>query len=260
MKLEVMRRALFSFFLFLLPLAAANVKLYTTDGDYQLVREYQVNGDRVRFYSVDRSEWEEIPTSIVDLKRTEKEAGARQAVLERRAREFDAEEQAERAERAEIEKIPQDSGVYRLENGVLRIFPVADITIHTNKGQSILKILTPVPIIAGKATVELKGERSANVVHENRPEFFFRLDSQQSFGLVEVKPGKDVRVVERVETMPVSNENIETRTLVPTFTKQLSGDNFYKVWPKEPLKPGEYAWIEYIDGKVELRVWDFRIE
>jgi len=255
-----MRRALFGFVLFLLPLAAANVKLYTTDGDYQLVREYQVNGDRVRYFSADRNEWEEIPTSLVDLKKTEKEAAAREADLDRRAREFDAEEQAERAEKAELAKIPQDSGIYRIENGVLRTIPVADITVHNSKGRSVLKVLTPVPIIAGKATVELDGEHSANVVRENRPEFFFRLDKQESFGLVEVTSGKGARVVEQVEIMPVSNENLETRKLVPIFTKQLPGDNFYKVWPREPLKPGEYAWINYIDGKVDLRAWDFRIE
>src|ERR1035437_6147260 len=42
-------------------LSAANLKLYTTDGEYQLVREYRVEGDRVKFYSVERSEWEEVP-------------------------------------------------------------------------------------------------------------------------------------------------------------------------------------------------------
>ena len=40
---------------------AANVKLYLTDGTYHLVREYQVQSDRVRYYSVERGEWEEIP-------------------------------------------------------------------------------------------------------------------------------------------------------------------------------------------------------
>ena len=47
-------------FLFVLVLAfaawGANVKLYLKDGGYQLVREYQVQSDRVRFYSVERSE------------------------------------------------------------------------------------------------------------------------------------------------------------------------------------------------------------
>ncbi len=255
-----MRRVLLGFVLFLLPLAAANVKLYTTDGDYQLVREYQVNGDRVRYYSADRNEWEEMPASLVDLKKTEKEAAARQADLDRRTREFDAEEQAARAERAELAKIPQDAGVYRIENEAVRTIPVADITIRTSKGRSILKAVTPGGIIPGKQTVELSGEHSPNLVQENRPEFYFRLDRPESFGLVRLAPGKGIRQIEEVEIDPMTKENAETRTLVPIFTKQLPGDDFYRVWPQEALKPGEYAWINYIEGKVDLRAWDFRIE
>jgi len=33
-------------------------KLMLTDGTFQLVREYKIEGDRVRYYSVDSSQWE----------------------------------------------------------------------------------------------------------------------------------------------------------------------------------------------------------
>src|SRR5262249_36603728 len=99
-----------------------------------------------------------------------------------------------------------------------------------------------------------------NVVTGDRPEFYFQLDKQESFGLIKLTPGKNIRIAERVEIMPISKEIAETREAVPIFTKQLPGDNFYKVWPHENLPPGEYALIEYLDGKVELRLWDFRME
>ena len=255
-----MRAAILFLAVFTFSLAAANVKLYTTDGEYQVVREYQVTGDRVRFYSVDRGDWEEVPVSVVDLKRTEAESAAKKEVLDRQAKEADDEVAAARAEREELAKIPKDSGVYRIENGALRTFPVADFTVHTAKGNTALRILTPIPIIEGRATVELAGERSANAVHEDRPEFFFQLDKQESFGLIRLTQGKGIRIAEHVEIMPISKEMTETRESVEIFTKQLPGEDFYKVWPQEPLKAGEYAWIEYLDGKVELRLWDFRIE
>ena len=62
---------------------AVNVKLYLKEGGYQLVREYKVEEDRVRFYSVERRQWEEIPLELVDLKRTQAEAAARQEKLDK---------------------------------------------------------------------------------------------------------------------------------------------------------------------------------
>jgi hypothetical protein len=242
------------------PVAGANLKLYTTDGDYQIVREYQVTGDRVKFYSVDRSEWEEVPLALVDLKKTEAEAAAKKEVLDRQTKQSDEEVAAARAEREELAKIPQDSGVYRIENGALRTFPVADFTVNTPKGNTALRVLSPLPIIVGKSTVEIAGDHSKNVVSENRPEFYFQLDNEESFGIIRLKVQKNLRIAEQVDIIPITKEMVETRDMVKVFTKQLPGDNFYKIWPEEPLAAGEYALIEYEDGKVELRLWDFRIE
>lgn len=243
-----------------LSLVAANVRLYTTDGEYQMVREYTVEGDRVRFYSVERSEWEEVPLALVDLKRTQEESSAKKEVLDKQAAELAEETAAARAQREEIAKIPADSGVYRIENGVLRTIPVADMTVRTDKGRSILQVLTPLPILEGKATVELPGEHSANIVRDERPEFYFRMDRQESMAIIKVTPQKGVRLAEHVEIIPVSKEMIETRDTIQIFTKQLPGENFYKIWPQEALPPGEYAVIEYEESKVDLRIWDFRIE
>ncbi len=64
-------------------------KLMLKDGSFQLVREYQIEGDRVRYYSVDSSQWEEMPADLVDWDKTKKvaeeEAGRDAEAWRRRA-------------------------------------------------------------------------------------------------------------------------------------------------------------------------------
>lgn len=89
---------------------AANVKLYLTDGTYQLVREYQVQTDLVRYYSVERSDWEEIPLDMVDLKRTKAEVAERQEDVEKEEKIVAEESAAEKEVKQEARRIPQDPG------------------------------------------------------------------------------------------------------------------------------------------------------
>src|ERR1039458_3859282 len=86
---------------------AANVKLYLTDGTYHLVREYQVQADRVRYFSVERSEWEEIPLDMVDLKRTQAGVAERKESLEKEEKIVVEENAAEREVKREASRIPQ---------------------------------------------------------------------------------------------------------------------------------------------------------
>src|SRR5205085_5552528 len=90
----------------------ANSRLYLKDGDYQLVREYQVLADRVRYFSTERGDWEEIPIELVDLERTKKDATERQAAVEAEAKEQDVEDKAIRAEKKEAAQVPMAPGVY----------------------------------------------------------------------------------------------------------------------------------------------------
>src|SRR5947209_2163607 len=165
-------RRLAVFLLMAVTLLAANVRLYLKDGDFQLVREYQVMDDRVRYYSVERGDWEEIPLEIVDLNRTKKEADSRQAALEADAKAEEEETAALKAERREIAAIPQEAGVYLIiGDGKLQPLKQADITMVSDKKRTVLKVLSPIPIVAGKSTAELTGDAAAFRVPTARPEF-----------------------------------------------------------------------------------------
>jgi glycine/D-amino acid oxidase-like deaminating enzyme len=236
----------------------ATVRLYLKDGTYQLTSEYQVQQDRVRYYSTERSEWEEIPLELVDLDRTKKEVADRQATVKEEAQAQAEEDAAETAELKEIERIPAAAGVYYIHGGQLDPLKLAESKVVSNKKRTVLKILSPVPLVPGKSAVELDRATAATRISESRPEFYLRLSTEESFGIIKLTPKKEVRVVENLEIAPVVKEVTEQRQDVDVFKKQ-EGDLLFKIWPEKDLAPGEYAVIQFTEGKVNPQVWDFTV-
>jgi hypothetical protein len=257
-----MRRFFLCFLMLVFVAVAAqkSYRLYLKEGGHHTVREHKVDGDRIRYYSIERGDWEEIPLDLVDLKKTDKELGAREQSA-KNERQMQAEEAAvEREMRRIVASMPEDPGLYKLDaqNKVIAL-KLAESTLVTDKKRQALKILSPIPIVAGKSTVELGGEKSTTIYSERRPEFYIRLSKPQQFALVQLSLKKGARVVETVQTIPVSKEKFEERKELEIFRQQLE-EGLYKVWPQADLAVGEYAWIEYTDGQVNLMIWDFRIE
>lgn len=235
---------------------AASIRLYLKDGTYHVVREYQVREDRVRYYSLERGDWEEIPLELIDLEKTKAEVRERQEALEQESKVLSAEEKVEREQREEAAKVPQDVGVYWVNGNHLQALKQAEPKVVTSKRRSVLKILSPVPMVAGKATVELEGERSTNVVTNVSSEFYIRLAVEERFGIIKLTPKNGARVVEKWSVVPVTNEIIAEQQHVDIFRKQVD-DGVYKIWPKKPLEPGEYGVVEYTEGKGNTQIWDF---
>lgn len=238
---------------------AANVRLYLKDGTYQIVREYQVQTDRVRYYSVERSDWEEIPLDLVDLKRTASEAAERQAAVDKDNKVAAEEEAAEKAARTEVRRIPQDPGVYWLQGQTAKILPQGEASVHTPKGRMVLQKLT-YPFLNGKGTLELNGSHSLNVFSDPEQEFYIQLNEPEDFGIAKLTTKGGVRIVENLTYSAVVKDLVdEQRTMVPILRREMA-EELYKIWPQEKLEPGEYAVVEFTEGKVNIQVWDFAIK
>ena len=77
-------------------------RLILKDGSYQSVTKYEVKGERVRYLSAERGEWEELPKSMVDWAATDKyekdrAAGASTPEAIELDKELEADRQAEEA-------------------------------------------------------------------------------------------------------------------------------------------------------------------
>src|SRR5271154_3945471 len=105
-----------------------------TDGTYQLAREYQLDGDRVRYYSTERGEWEEMPAALVDLKKTDSEIKQREEAGREEKAMLAAENKAEREAAREMERVPKDSGVYLVDGDAVKPVKQAESKIVNNNG------------------------------------------------------------------------------------------------------------------------------
>ncbi|HWC95267.1 MAG TPA: hypothetical protein VG456_00920 [Candidatus Sulfopaludibacter sp.] len=239
---------------------AANIKLYLKDGGYHLVREYQVQTDRVHFYSVEREEWEDIPLDMVDLKKTDTEAAARKATIDHDTKVLDDEAALERSIKKETLRIPENPGVYWLQGDQTKPLKLAEGAVHSDKKREILKALSPIPAISGRATLEIEGAHAQNVFTNPEQEFYIQLSETERFGICKVTTKGAIRIVENLTYMPVTKEVEEDPVMVDIFRQQLTPDGLYKIWPKEKMAPGEYAVIEYTAGKVNIQIWDFAVK
>jgi hypothetical protein len=256
-----MRKPFFLLFAICFLARAENVKLYLTDGSYQLVREYKVEDDRVKFYSLDRDDWEEVPVSLVDLDKTKAEIKAHADAIRADAAAQDAENKAERAARKEVASVPAEPGVYLIDDQKeppdnLTPMKVGESKVVTNKRRSVLKVISPVPLVPGKATLELDGPHASQGTANRSPEFYIRLSDEERFGILRMGEHKGNRVVEKLTIQPVVNETTQEPDLVEVFRQQV-GDGLFKIWPQKPLDPGEYAVVQYSMDKVDMQVWDF---
>ena len=182
-----------------IPGMGSNHRLILKDGTYQMVRKYEIVGDRVRYISVERGgDWEELPVDLVDWDATRKweESHASQpeeeaspamkeaAAIDKEEADEHAAEQARRPEVAKGLELPDEDGVFALDTfegtpEVVELLPV-DLALNAKNHHG---LSTLNPLAGQKASLELEGQHAKVHLHVNDPAIYLSLagrdDAQQ---------------------------------------------------------------------------------
>jgi hypothetical protein len=164
-------------------------RLILKDGSYQLVIEYQVKGERVRYRSAERNEWEELPSSLVDWPATEKyeKDRATSAIPEAAAldKETNADREAEDSNLPQVApglRLPEADGVFLLDNfqGQPQLVEMQQTEGDINSGSKTNILRGVIPNTGAKQTVELEGEHSALHSHVAVPSIYINVEDDPS--------------------------------------------------------------------------------
>jgi hypothetical protein len=270
--------------------AEAAKRLILKDGSYQSVTKYEVQGDRVRYRSADREEWEEIPKALIDWKATDDfNAGRAKAAQAPEAveldKEADADLKAEEARTPEVApglRLPDGGGVVLLDvfKGEPQLVEIAQNggELNRNMGKNILRGAIN-PVAGQKESVELQGTLASIQAHSSKPVIFVSpppddpsaavkaehespasdaAQSPQRFRIVRAEVKKEVRVVGVVK-VAITGKVSQEQKFVEAINEAMPG-GWVKITPVKDLAPGEYAVVEML-GKagMNLYVWDFGV-
>jgi hypothetical protein len=264
-------------------------RLILTDGTYQLATKWEVKGERVRYLSAERNEWEEVPKSLVDWAATDKyerERAAGKPAPEAVAldKELEAERQADEARSPHVApglRLPDDGGIILLDTFQTQpqLIELQQSSGELNKNMkgNILRA-TINPVARPKQIIELPGLHAKIQAHVTVPAIYVNLEQQDQldkatqiaektkeeqlpwdrFRIVQLQINKDKRIVGDIKIALTGKVSQEQKLVLTTATKLTGG--WVKVTPSSDLEPGEYAVIELLgtDG-MNLYVWDFGI-
>ena len=263
-------------------------KLILKDGSFQLVRSYERNGERVRYFSVERGDWEEIPAAMVDWDATEKARIADEKADAALVKRIQAQEQARQlVSVVDVDaSLPVGQGVF-LPNGE-GMFAVTGKTVtpleqvgaqtRTDKKRAVAQVISPVPLIPGKRNVEIPGAASKIRVSiaTGPPEFYLREvapDPDNPTSIAQSsRPGIDGPEVQLVRAT-VKGGKRRLRAIKSLLGQEISSEmntisiqrwemakNVYRFTLSEPLPPGEYALAEILPDGMNIFVWDFGVD
>jgi len=253
-----------------IPTAARGTKLILKDGSFHLVRSYERKGDRLRYYSVERSAWEEIPTELVDWEATRKAEEAEAQKTQELAEKARTAETTVRAADIDVDSsieyapgqfLPEAEGFYAIQGNEVIPLPAVGADVKLDKGRLLTQILVPIPVISSRHRVRIAGKKSAVRLTAREPEFYFRTDDEREpeVELLRAEIKGNTRIIQAVETNIVGDQSRKGKVMSMQRWKVARG--VYRFTMGEPLPPGEYALAEYLPGEgISFYLWDFGVD
>jgi hypothetical protein len=250
-------------------------RLILKDGSYQSVVKYEVQGDRVRYFSAERYEWEEVPESLVDWDATKKYAadlasGKLRVHVE--TPEEREEREAEEANSPEIVpglKLPGTGGVFLFEayNGKQEAAEILQngSEVNQSKKKNVLRSAIN-PMAGAKQSFELKGAHAQIQAHNGQPALYVDIDEGASdiapgdrFRIVRAEVKNNVRVIGNLK-VSLTGKTSQESTIISAVVEKIGKGQWVKVTPAKELAPGEYALVEMLGPQeMNLYVWDFGV-
>ena len=211
-------------------------RLILKDGSYQLISKYEVKGDRVRYLSVERNEWEEMPKDLVDWPATEKyekdrSIGASVPEAVQLDKEIDAEREAEEASQPQVApglRLPDDTGVFLLDTykGEPQIIEVpqseGDVNLNT-RGNIFRGAINPVG--GARQTIELEGAHAPVQSHVGVPSIYIKVD-----------PADERQTPTQSKQHAATKETRDDRSANPQSPEQ-EADREARPGPQQPQQP-----------------------
>ena len=240
------------------------------DGTFQLVREYHVEGDRVRYYSIDQRDWDEIPESLVDWDATRKMemgeakknldliATARKTESARNAELIDVDASIEIAPKVFL---PAGVGLFEFDGKAIHPLAPADPDIKYSMTQRVKQVLVPIPIVPTRHTVALDGEHAKFRMQSPSVEFYMRTADghEPNLELIRAKIHGGKRSLENLDQL-FGQKQATGRIILPMLRWEIA-KGVYRFTVYHSLDPGEYAVAEAVEsGGTNVYLWDFGVD
>jgi hypothetical protein len=122
------------------------------------------------------------------------------------------------------------------------------------------KIMTGVPLIPSKQTLEIPDEHAPLRLTSPEPEFFMRpVDGRTPrFKLLHAQIKSGHRVLDKVSIHFTGEETHQTNDV--DFQTWTPASGVFRYTVGKPLEPGEYAFVEITSEGINGYVWDFGID